>query len=115
MRTRVCVLCREADVAKDSIFTPATATASQARCMSIQKQHVSFSTKRKKHGIDCPIDIFHRRLLDAGKLKYYWSHPCTASQGSFNGLFQTSIDANRGKVFAWKAKRLYRKLLYFFR
>ena len=69
----------------------------------------------EKHGIDCPIDIFHRRLLDAGKLKYYWSHPCTASQGSFNGLFQTSIDANRGKVFAWKAKRLYRKLLYFFR
>lgn len=67
------------------------------------------------HKMDCPIDIYHRRLLDSGKLKYYWSHPCTASQGSFNGLFATSIDANRGKVLAWKAKRLYRRLLYFFR
>lgn len=69
----------------------------------------------EKYKMDCPIDIYHRRLLDSGKLKYYWSHPCTASQGSFNGLFTTSIDANRGKVFAWKAKRLYRRLLYFFR
>lgn len=68
-----------------------------------------------KHKMDCPVDIYHRRLLDSGKLKYYWSHPCTASQGSFNGLFATSIDENREKVLAWKVRRLYRRLLYFFR
>jgi len=74
----------------------------------------------EKDGLDCPIDIFHRRLLDQGKLKYYWSHPCTAVQGSFNGLFHTGFDARRNtnssaKAMIWKVKRLYRKLLYFLR
>lgn len=74
----------------------------------------------EKNGLDCPIDIFHRRLLGQGCLKYYWSHPCTAVQGSFNGLFRTGFDARRStnssaKAMIWKAKRLYRKLLYFFR
>lgn len=62
--------------------------------------------------LDCPIDIFHRRLLDKGLLKYYWSHPCTASQGSFNGLFSTSISGNHSTVLLWKLKRIYKRLLY---
>lgn len=77
-------------------------------------------SEAEKNGLDCPIDIFHRRLLNQNKLKYYWSHPCTAVQGSFNGLFRTGFDARRSanasaKAMMWKAKRLYRKLLYFFR
>lgn len=74
----------------------------------------------EKNKMDCPVDIYHRRLLNAGVIKYYWSHPCTASQGSFNGLFRSGIDTKRRnqekiKALVWRMKRLYRKTLYFFR
>lgn len=62
--------------------------------------------------LSVPIDLFHRQLLDRGELDYWWSHPCVASQGSFNGLFGSSLTADRGKAAVWKIKRAYRKLLY---
>lgn len=62
-----------------------------------------------------PIDIFHRRLLDRGIISYWWSHPCVASQGSFSGLFASSVSKESGKALVWRLKRAYRRLLYFFR
>lgn len=62
--------------------------------------------------IDRPIDLYHRMLLDKGKLRYWWTHPCVATQGSFNGLFASTLSPDRGKAVIWKVKRLYRKALY---
>lgn len=59
-----------------------------------------------------PIDLYHRHMLDAGKIQYWWSHPCVASQGSFNGLFTSTLTPDRGKALVWKLKRAYRRLLY---
>lgn len=65
--------------------------------------------------LDRPIDHYHRHLLDKGAVGYYWTEPCVASQGSFNGLFGSSISSSRGKALKWKLKRLYRRMLYWFR
>ncbi|MDE6611933.1 MAG: glycosyltransferase family 25 protein [Muribaculaceae bacterium] len=64
--------------------------------------------------ISRPIDHHHRHLLERGLLDYWWSHPCVATQGSFNGLFASSISVSRSKVLAFKIKKAYRKLLYRF-
>lgn len=65
-----------------------------------------------EHKLDEPIDIFHTTMLKKGLLKYYWTYPCVASQGSFSGLFASSLSPDRGKAAIWKLKRLYRRLLY---
>lgn len=62
-----------------------------------------------------PIDIFHRRLLEAGKITYWWSHPCPATQGSFDGTFSSSLTDSHSKALVWRIKKAYRKLLYWFR
>lgn len=65
-----------------------------------------------EHKLNEPLDIFHTSMLRKGLLKYYWSHPCVGSQGSFSGLFASSISADRGKALIWKLRRLYRRFLY---
>ncbi len=59
-----------------------------------------------------PIDIYHRRLLDRGTIRYWWSHPCVATQGSHNGAFASTLEPQRGKILMWHIKKAYRKLLY---
>lgn len=67
----------------------------------------------KQNRAELPIDLLHNHMLDTGELKYYWTHPCTASQGSFNGLFTSSLSASdRSKAFIWRLQRMYKKLLY---
>lgn len=72
-------------------------------------------TAAREEKLDRPIDLYHRHLLDNGKIAYLWCEPCIASQGSFNGGFSSSLSADRGSAAVWKAKRLYRRLLYWFR
>lgn len=64
--------------------------------------------------LDEPIDLYHKRLLKGDKLLYLWCHPTIATQGSFNGLFNSSLTPSRRKLkaFEWQLKRLYRLLLY---
>lgn len=61
-----------------------------------------------------PIDLEHRRLLDAGQLDYLWCEPTVATQGSFSGAFRSSLTLNRTNLagIKWWLKRAYRKLLY---
>lgn len=68
-------------------------------------------------GCDRPIDLYHTSLTAAGKLAYFWSHPCVASQGSHTGLFCSSIQRmpflKRLRLrLTWQLKRGYKRLLY---
>lgn len=68
--------------------------------------------------LDRPIDLFHRLMLDRGLLEYWWIQPAIATQGSFTGLFPSSLSAKYGKLLTkllWQFKLNYRKLLYWFR
>lgn len=64
-----------------------------------------------------PIDLYHRHLLNQGKLLYLWCQPAIASQGSHTGLFVSTLSQNRQwlKGFVWNCKLGYKKLLYNFR
>ena len=61
-----------------------------------------------------PIDLYHRYLLNSGKLKYMWCQPTIASQGSYTGKFCSTLSNKGGwKVkITWQCKLLYKKLLY---
>lgn len=69
----------------------------------------------KTRPLDYPIDIMHTVLTKEGVIKYYWSYPCGAVQGSFNGMFGSSISTDRTKAIFWQLRRYYRRLLYFLR
>ena len=76
---------------------------------------VDYAASRK---LDRPIDNFHALMLREGRLDYYWTHPTAATQGSFTGLFPSSLTKRYGKLltpFVWQFKLNYRKLLYWFR
>lgn len=64
-----------------------------------------------------PIDILHNELLKEKRLTYFWCQPTIASQGSFTGLFKTSISNKKQKCekLQWLFKLNYKKMLYFFR
>lgn len=61
-----------------------------------------------------PIDLYHRHLLNEGKLLYLWCQPAVASQGSHTGLFASTLSFKSGLwlKIAWKCKLAYKKLLY---
>lgn len=65
-------------------------------------------------GIDRPIDLFHRLLLEQGKLRYYWMHPTVATQGSFTGQFQSAINPYDRFVepLKWRLQLAWRQLIY---
>jgi len=72
----------------------------------------------REKGIDRPIDNFHTLLLHEGLLRYLWVHPAVATQGSFTGLFPSSLSKRYARLLTpivWRLKLLYRKLLYEFR
>lgn len=64
-----------------------------------------------------PIDILHEKLLKEKRLTYFWCQPTIAFQGSFTGLFKTSISNKKQKCekLQWLFKLNYKKMLYFFR
>jgi len=67
-----------------------------------------------------PIDRYHAALITEGLLQYYWCQPCIATQGTHNGLFESSISAKSAKrqryrANVWKIKLMYKKLVYFLR
>lgn len=64
-----------------------------------------------------PIDHFHDKLLKEKIIQYLWCQPTIASQGSFNGMFKTSISTKEMKYenLRWYFKLFYKKFLYFIR
>lgn len=69
---------------------------------------------------DTAIDLFHKLLITRIGLRYYWCHPCIATQGTHNGLFPSSITAQSAKkqryrAWTWRVKLAYKKFLYLFR
>lgn len=74
----------------------------------------------EKNKCDLAIDRFHTALITSDNLQYYWCHPTTATQGTHNGLFPSSISMKSAKKqnyrkYTWKLKLMYKKLLYWFR
>lgn len=70
------------------------------------------------HKLDRPIDNFHRLMLDRGEIAYWWLQPTIATQGSFTGLFTSSLSKRYGRLatpLVWQMKLNYRKLLYWLR
>ncbi len=65
-------------------------------------------------GIDLPIDLLHNRLLHDGSLRYLWCQPTVASQGSFVGMFDSSLTGERRRItgILWHLKLWYKRLLY---
>ena len=69
----------------------------------------------RSHKLDRPIDTFHRLMLDSGLLNYWWMQPAIATQGSFTGLFPSSLSTRYSRLMTplvWRLKLGYRKLLY---
>lgn len=64
-----------------------------------------------------PIDLYHNHLRKLGKLRYLWSHPTIATQGSHTGLFSSSIlpDKPKFSYYKWLLRRIWRRILYYFR
>lgn len=71
----------------------------------------------KANKCDITIDHYHMKLYRAGLLDYLWCEPCLATQGSFYGLFLSSIggQVRRFEGLRWRFKYYYRRLLYWFR
>jgi glycosyl transferase family 25 len=71
------------------------------------------------HKCSLPIDWYHNELASRSIVHIYWCHPPLAEQGSFNGLFATSIDSNTfglGRKIVWKVQKFYKyNILNFFR
>ena len=67
--------------------------------------------------MDCPIDLFHCRLLRQGLLTYLWCQPVIATQGSHTGMFRSGINLTKStrEAISWKLKLYYKRLLYFLR
>lgn len=68
---------------------------------------------KQEGGMDRPIDLYQRHLLDLGLIEYLWCEPTIATQGSHVGLFKSAI-TNKTRIdeIKWLIKRLYKKLLY---
>lgn len=70
----------------------------------------------KTNKCDIAIDHYHMKLYHSGLLDYLWCEPCLATQGSFCGLFSSSIgQILKFEGFRWRLKYYYRRLLYWFR
>lgn len=70
-----------------------------------------------KYKMDLPNDLFLTKLTEKGIIKYYWSHSCLATQGSFTGSLSSTLSSKKDRMIRvrWKLKSSYKKLLYWFR
>lgn len=64
-----------------------------------------------------PIDLLHCQMLKQKLLTYYWCQPTIAAQGSFTGLFKSSLSSKKEFLgwASWQFKLAYKKTLYYFR
>lgn len=71
----------------------------------------------KSNKCSMPIDIYHRHLLEQGKLTYLWCQPTIASQGSFLGILSSTLSSKKYfmEKLRWKFLKAYKKLIYEFR
>lgn len=72
----------------------------------------------RSHKLDRPIDNFHRLMLDRGLINYWWTQPAVATQGSFTGLFPSSLSTRYSRLatpIVWKLKLFWRKFIYLLR
>lgn len=72
----------------------------------------------REHGMHLPIDNFHDFLLRKGLLRYLWCQPTVACQGSFTGLFTSSLSKRYSRIvtpLVWQFKLAWHKMLYEFR
>lgn len=82
-----------------------------AQCAKLMLDYVA------EHKCDMPIDRWHTSLITRAGLKYYWSHPTFASQGSHRGMFCSAVSSRRAgrrtyKRMMWGLKKAYKQLLY---
>lgn len=76
----------------------------------------AFCDDVRENKCDISIDHYQVKLYKKGLIQILWSEPCLATQGSFTGLFKSSV----GKILKmeglkWRGKYLYKRLLYWFR
>lgn len=70
----------------------------------------------KQNKCDIAVDHYYMHLYGKGCLKFLWSEPCLATQGSFNGDFVTSMGQRRNfEGLRWRLKYVYKRLIYWFR
>ncbi|MBR1521119.1 MAG: glycosyltransferase family 25 protein [Bacteroidaceae bacterium] len=71
----------------------------------------------QEHKCHLPIDLYHRYLLNQGKLLYLWCQPTIATQGSHTGLFVSTLSPTSVwlKKVVWRSKLAYKKFLYYLR
>lgn len=62
-------------------------------------------------------DRLHNKLIQEGKINYYWSYPCIACQCSCDGSMPTMIPTKPRpyKRLKWFYKKVYKNILYYFR
>jgi len=65
---------------------------------------------------DIAIDHYQKNLNQKGVIRFVWSEPCLATQGSFTGMFTSSIGQIRSmEGLRWHLKYFYKRLVYWFR
>ncbi len=64
-----------------------------------------------------PIDLYHNLLMSRGLLCCLWAQPAIATQGSFMGVFDSSLSKHNDTMIKlrWWFKKNYKKILYWFR
>lgn len=70
----------------------------------------------EQHKMHMPIDHFHTVLSNNGIIDYYYCEPAIATQGSFTGLFGSSVGQRKVlEGVRWRLKYIYKRVLYWFR
>lgn len=66
---------------------------------------------------DRAIDWYNAKLIKEGYIECLWCHPALATQGSFTGLFKSSMSKKKDHIetVRWWLKKRYKQLLYWFR
>jgi len=65
---------------------------------------------------DIAVDHYYMHLYGKGLIRFLWSEPCLATQGSFNGFFVSSMGQIRNmEGLRWHLKYFYKRLVYWFR
>lgn len=71
----------------------------------------------KEERCKIPIDHYHNLLIKRGAIRCLWCQPALATQGSFMGLFGSSLSKRSDRMIKrrWLFKKNYKKILYWFR
>ena len=76
----------------------------------------AFCDDVRENKCDISIDHYQVKLYRKGLIQILWCEPCLATQGSFTGLFKSSIgQILKMEGLKWRLKYAYKRLLYWFR